>query len=127
MANTGEPLINVVICERVKDADRRELWPDQEFMPLLAQTSQATGGQAEPTPSMVRTRNVVSPTPSLGDSVPQGALMGQRVEEARKSESGPVTGPIGVALPGATSPHVKARRLLAGLGSRENLINRPRR
>ena len=54
MANSSEPLINVVKDRRAKGAERLEpkgTWPGVESVPFSLADKTATGGQAEPTPS----------------------------------------------------------------------------
>jgi hypothetical protein len=66
--------------------------------------------------------NVVSPLSSRRDSLSQGRLIGQRVQECGKSEGPSVMAGIGGASQDDTLP-AQAGRLPQGLSSRENLAN----
>ncbi len=64
MANRCEPLLNVVIDTKPKMLRGLSVVGSEGPSSSDADTM-TTGGEAEPTPSMVRLRNVVSRLPSL--------------------------------------------------------------
>lgn len=74
-----------------------------------------------------KSRNTVSPTPSLRVAEPQGLAMGQWVEEDGESEGHPVMGWIGVKPGGDITPRDKRADFHHGLSSRENWQNHYRK
>jgi hypothetical protein len=67
MANSGELLINVVSTSKPKPLigwDPKVRGPVQGYPPSPAVTVTATGGEAEPNPSVIPPWNVVSPSSS---------------------------------------------------------------
>lgn len=124
MVNGSEPLVNVVIDTTPKVLRGVLCGPVRGFLVLPTQTKVTTGEEAEPNPSVVCTRNVVSPSPSrkrVGAS--RDEPTGRRVEEEGESERRSVTERIGVE----TLSHAKAGRLPSGLSARESMANRQRR
>jgi hypothetical protein len=122
MVNTGEPLINVVNRNKPKTLRglrQKARGPAQEFSPLLAQTAAPPADRRDLQPPTVRTRNVVSPSPSLGVSTPQGALTERRVQDEGGSEGRPVMGRIGGAPTWQQTPHASAQTSLESLLTRE--------
>ncbi len=124
MVNVSEPLVNVVIDTAPKVLRGAFCGPVRGFEVLPTQTKVTTGEEAGPNPSVVRTRNVVSPSPSrkrVGAS--RDEPTGRRVEEEGESERRSVMERIGIG----TLSRAKAGRLPSGLSARESLANRQRR
>jgi hypothetical protein len=68
MANSGELLINVVRSNKPKaltGLNQKVRGPVQRDLPSPIVVIRATGGEAEPTPSVIHPWNVVSPSSSL--------------------------------------------------------------
>ena len=100
MANSGELLINVVRTSKPKTLiglNQNGTWPGAGASPFPCRRCRATGGQAEPKPSVIHPRNVVRPSSSLrGRPAARWSPMGRRVEDEGRSERHPVVGWIGV-------------------------------
>jgi hypothetical protein len=125
MANPGELPINVVRTNKpkaLKGLDQKVRGQVQGYPPSPAVAAEATGGEAEPKPSVIHPWDVVSPSSSLRVGPPQGAPMGRRVEDEGGSEGRSVIGRIGVEPP-ARSPHAKAGRLPSGVSARDRPNN----
>jgi hypothetical protein len=94
--------------QQAKGADRLEpkgQWPRAGVSPFPGRRCRATGEQAEPTPSVIRPWNVVSPSSSLrGRPAVRWSPMGRRVGDEGRSERCPVIGRIGVEPPGEITP-----------------------
>ena len=102
MANSSELLINVVRSSKPKalrGLNQKVRGQAQGVLPSPAVTVAATGGEAEPKPSVIHPWNVVSPSSSLrGRPAARWSPMGRRVEDEGRSERRPVIGWIGVAF-----------------------------
>ena len=100
MANSGELLINVVRSNKPKalrGLNQKVRGQVQRDLPSPVVVVGATGGEAEPTPSVIHPWNVVSPSSSLrGRPAARGSPMGRRVEEEGGSQRRPVMGRIRV-------------------------------
>jgi hypothetical protein len=123
MANSGELPINVVRTSKPKaltGLNQKVRGQVQGDPPSPAVAVAATGGEAEPKPSVVRPWNVVSPSSSLGGRPAARRLpTGRRVEEEGGSEGRPVMGRIGVEPLGEITPRE------SGLTSLRCLRTRP--
>ena len=99
-ANSGELPINVVRTSKPKmltGLNQDGTWPGAGASPFPCRRCRATGEQAEPKPSGIRPRNVVSPSSSLrGRPAARRSPMGRRVEDEGESECRPVIGRIGI-------------------------------
>ena len=108
MANSGELLINVVRSNKPKaltGLNQKVRGQVQRDLPSPVVVVRATGGEAEPTPSVIHPWNVVSPSSSSrGRPSARRLLMGRRVEDGGKSECRPITGRIGVEPPRRDHP-----------------------
>src|SRR5208283_3561620 len=100
MANSSELLINVVRSSKPKaltGLNQKVRGQVQRDLPSPVVVVRATGGEAEPKPSVVHPWNVLSPSSSSrGRPSARGLLMGWRVEEEGGSECRPVIGRIRV-------------------------------
>jgi hypothetical protein len=108
MANSGELPINVVRSSKPKaliGLNQTVRGQVQGPLPSPAVAIVATGGEAEPTPSLIHPWNVVSPSSSFrGRPSARRSPMGRRVEDGGRSECPPVTGRIGVEPFGEITP-----------------------
>jgi hypothetical protein len=108
MANSGELLINVVRSNKPKalrGLNQKVRGQVQRDHPSPVVVVGATGGEAEPTPSVIHPWNVVSPSSSFrGRPSARRLLMGRRVEDEGRSECPAVTGGIGVESSGEITP-----------------------
>src|SRR5208337_768282 len=108
MANSGELLINVVRSSKPKalrGLNQKVRGQVQGCLPSPVVAVGATGGEAEPKPSMIHPWNVVSPSSSSrGRPSARRLLMGRRAEDGGRSECPPVTGGIGVESSGEITP-----------------------
>ena len=102
MANSGELLINVVRSNKpkaLKGLNQKVRGQVQRDLPSPVVVVRATGGEAEPTPSVIHPWNVVSPSSSLrGRLAARRSPMGWRVGDEGGSQRRPVIGRIGVEL-----------------------------
>ena len=100
MANPGELPINAVRTDKPKalrGLNQKVRGQVQRDLPSPVVVVGATGGEAEPTPSVIRPWNVVSPSSSpRGRPAVRRSPMGRRVEDEGGSECRPVMGRIGV-------------------------------
>jgi hypothetical protein len=100
MANSGELLINVVRTHEPKalrGSDQKVRGQVQGYPPSPAVTVTATGGEAEPNPSVIHPWNVVNPSSSpRGRPSARGSPMGRRVKDEGGSECRSVIERIGV-------------------------------
>jgi hypothetical protein len=98
MANSGELLINVVRSNKPKalrGLSQKVRGQVQRDLPSPVVVIRATGGEAEPTPSVIHPWNVVSPSSSSrGRPSARRLLMGRRVEDEGGSERRPVIGRV---------------------------------
>lgn len=124
--STSQLLISIVTRTEAKDADRLRLRWAHGLISPVSWAANAAGVERAPKPILWHTRNVVSPSGSLGESDPQGKPLARWVGEDGKSERRPVMGRIGVAG-GPTAPHAQAGRLPSGHPARESKANRLRR
>src|SRR4051794_32145785 len=108
MANSGELLINVVRSNKPKalrGLNQTVRGQVQRDLPSPVVVIPATGGEAEPTPSLIHPWNVVSPSSSSrGRLSARRLLMGRRGEDEGRSEGCPITGQIGVESSGKITP-----------------------
>ena len=108
MANSSELLINVVRSSKPKaltGLNQKVRGQVQRDLPSPVVVVRATGGEAEPTPSVIHPWNVLSPSSSSrGRPSARRLLMGRRVEDGGRSECPPVTGGIGVESSGEIIP-----------------------
>ena len=121
MANPGELPINVVRTSKPKalrGLDQKVCGQVQGCPPSPAVAVGATGGEAEPKPSVIHPWDVVSPSSSLRVGPPRGAPMGRRVEDEGGSEGRSVTGRIGVEPPGEITPRESGLTSLGCLRTR---------
>jgi len=121
MANPGELPINAVRTNKPKalrGLDQKVRGPVQGSPPSPAVAVGATGGEAEPKPSVIHPWDVVSPSSSLGVGPPQGAPMGRRVADEGGSEGRSVIGRIGVEPPGEITPRESGPTSLGCLRTR---------
>jgi len=121
MANPGELLINVVRSSKPKalrGLNQKVRGQVQGYLPSPAVTVVATGGEAEPKPSVTHPWNVVSPSSSLRVGPPQGVLMERRVEDEGGSERRPVIERIGVEPSGEITPRESGLTSLGCLRTR---------
>ena len=121
MANPGELPINAVRTSKPKalrGLDQKVCGQVQGYPPSPAVAVGATGGEAEPKPSVIHPWDVVSPSSSLRVGPPQGAPMGRRVEDEGGSEGRSVTGRIGVEPPGEITPRESGLTSLGCLRTR---------
>src|SRR3954470_13212354 len=99
-ANSGELPINVVRSNKPKaliGLNQKVRGQVQRDLPSPVVVVRATGGEAEPTPSVIHPWNVVSPSSSpRGRPTARWSPMGRRVEDEGGSECHPVIGWIGV-------------------------------
>src|SRR5262249_41815793 len=106
--NLGELPINVVRTSKPKmliGLNQKGTWPGAGVSPFPCRRCRATGEQAEPTPSVIRPWNVVSPSSSLrGRPAVRRSPMGRRVGDEGGSERRPVIGRIGVEPSGEITP-----------------------
>ena len=104
MANSGELPINVVRSNKPKaltGLNQKVRGQVQRDLPSPVVVVRATGGEAEPKPSVIHPWNVVSPSSSLrGTPAVKRSPMGRRVKDGGRSESRPVIGRIGVETSG---------------------------
>ena len=107
-ANSGELLINVVRTSKPKaltGLNQTVRGQVQGPLPSPVVAVDATGGEAEPTPSVIHPWNVVNPSSSLrGRPAARRSPTGRRVEDGGRSEGRPVTGRIGVESSGKITP-----------------------
>ena len=91
MANSGELLINVVRTNKPKaltGLNQKVSGQVQGCLPSPAVTVGATGGEAEPKPSVVHPWNVVSPSSSSrGRPSARRLSMGRRVEDGEEANA----------------------------------------
>ena len=122
MANSSELLINVVRSNKPKalrGLNQKVRGQVQRDLPSPVVVVRATGGEAEPTPSVIHPWNVVSPSSSSrGRPSARRLLMGWRVEDEGRSECPPVTGGIGVEPPGEITPRESGPTSLGCLRTR---------
>jgi hypothetical protein len=122
MANSSELLINVVRSSKPKalrGLNQKVRGQAQGVLPSPAVTVAATGGEAEPKPSVVHPWNVVSPSSSSrGRPSARGLPMGRRVEDEGGSECRPVIERIGVEPPGEIIPRESGLTSLGCLRTR---------
>jgi hypothetical protein len=108
MANSGELLINVVRSNKPKalrGLNQKVRGQVQRDLPSPVVVVGATGGEAEPTPSLIHPWNVVSPSSSFrGRPSARRLPMGRRVEDEGRSECPAVTAGIGVESSGEITP-----------------------
>jgi hypothetical protein len=108
MANSGELPINVVRTSKPKmliGLNQNGTWPSAGVFPFPGRRCRATGEQAEPTPSVIHSWNVVSPSPSpRGRPSARGSPMGRRVKDEGRSEGRSVIERIGVEPPRRDHP-----------------------
>ena len=90
MANSSELPINVVRTSKPKmltGLNQNGTWPGAGVSPFPGRRCRATGGEAEPTPSVIHPWNVVSPSSSpRGRPSARGSPMGRRVKDEGGSE-----------------------------------------
>ena len=122
MANSGELLINVVRSNKPKalrGLNQKVRGQVQGYPPSPAVAVGATGGEAEPKPSVIHPWNVVSPSSSLrGRPAARRSPMGRRVEDEGGSECRPVTGRIRVEPSGEITPRESGLTSLGCLRTR---------
>jgi hypothetical protein len=122
MANSGELLINVVRSNKPKalrGLNQKVRGQVQRDLPSPVVVVRATGGEAEPTPSVIHPWNVVSPSSSSrGRPSARRLLMGRRVEDEGRSECPAVTGGIGVESSGEITPRESGPTSLGCLRTR---------
>ncbi len=109
--NPGEPLLNVVRRNKPKTLtglSQKACGPAEEFPSLLSQTPAPPANRRDLPHARVCTRNVVSPSSSLGESGPQGTPMGWRVWEDGRSQRRSVMGRIGGEPSGNIPPRESA-------------------
>jgi hypothetical protein len=123
MANSGELLINVVRSNKPKalrGLNQKVRGRVQRDLPSPVVVVRATGGEAEPTPSLIHPWNVVSPSSSSrGRPSARRLLMGRRVEDGGRSECPAVTGGIGVESSGEITPRESGPTSLGSFITRE--------
>ena len=123
MANSGELLINVVRSSKPKalrGLNQKVRGQVQRDLPSPVVVVRATGGEAEPTPSVIHPWNVVSPSSSSrGRPSARRLLMGRRVEDEGRSECPPVIGGIGVESSGEITPRESGPTSLGSFVTRE--------
>src|SRR5262249_38497177 len=89
-ANLGELPINVVRTSKPKmltGLNQKGTWPGAGVSPFPGRRCRATGGEAEPTPSVIHPWNVVSPSSSpRGRPSARGLPTGRRVKDEGGSE-----------------------------------------
>ena len=122
MANSGELLINVVRTHEPKalrGSNQKVRGQVQGYPPSPAVTVTATGGEAEPNPSVIHPWNVVNPSSSpRGRPSARGSPMGRRVEDEGGSECRSVIERIGVEPPGEITPRESGPTSLGCLRTR---------
>jgi len=127
MANTCEPLINVVRSNKPKGLrglDQKGMWPGGGA-PVSPPADVAPPADRRSLPHpRVLVWNVGNPYPSLWESEPQGEPIGVRAWDAGGSERHPVMGWRGVEPCGNITPRASGLTSHAGLASRETLANR---
>jgi hypothetical protein len=108
MANSGELLINVVRTSKPKmltGLDQNGTWPGARASPFPCRRCRATGGEAEPKPSVIRPWNVISLSSSpWGRPAARRSPMGRQVGDEGGSERPPISGRIGVEPSGEITP-----------------------
>ena len=122
MANSGELPINVVRTSKPKmliGLNQKGTWPSAGVSLFPCRRCRATGGEAEPKPSVIRPWNVISPSSSLRVGRPQGMPMGRRVEDEGGSEYRSVIGRIGVEPSGEITPRESGLTSLGSFVTRE--------
>lgn len=120
--NLGEPLLNVVNRNKPKTLrglSQKARGQDRGLLYLPTQTPAPPADRRDLQHPVGQTRNVVSPSSSPGESTPQGAPMGRRVQDEGESEGPPVMGGIGVAPTGNSTPHESGPTSLGSLRTRE--------
>ena len=122
-ANSGELLINVVRSNKPKalrGLNQKVRGQVQRDLPSPVVVIRATGGEAEPPPSLIHPWNVVSPSSSFrGRPAARRSPTGRRVEDEGRSEGRPITGRIGVASSGKITPRESGPTSLGSFLTRE--------
>jgi hypothetical protein len=122
-ANSGELPINVVRSNKPKaliGLNQKVRGQVQRDLPSPVVVVRATGGEAEPTPSVIHPWNVVSPSSSpRGRPTARWSPMGRRVEDEGRSERRPVIGRIGVESSGEITPRESEPTSLGSFVTRE--------
>ena len=123
MANSSELLINVVRSSKPKaltGLNQKVRGQVQRDLPSPVVVVRATGGEAEPKPSVVHPWNVLSPSSSSrGRPSARRLLMGRRVKDEGRSECPPVAGGIGVESSGEITPRESGPTSLGSFVTRE--------
>ena len=130
MANTCEPLLNVVRTNKPKGLSgldqkvrgQAEVFP--HCLPQMTRHRRTGGAYLIHGTCTERGKPVALPE---GKAPPQGAPMAVRVEDAGASERHSVMGWIGVTPDGNITPRASGLTSHAGLVAREPLANRLRR
>jgi hypothetical protein len=121
-ANSGEPLINAVRSGKPKaliGLDQKVRGQAQRDLPSPAVAVRATGGEAEPAPSVIHPWNVVNPSSSLrGRPAARRSPTGRWVKDGGRSEGRPVMGRIGVESSGEITPRESGPTSLGSLVTR---------
>ena len=123
MANSSELLINVVRSSKPKaltGLNQKVRGQVQRDLPSPVVVVRATGGEAEPKPSVIHPWNVLSPSSSSrGRPSARRLLMGRRVKDEGRSECPPVAGGIGVESSGEITPRESGPTSLGSFVTRE--------
>ena len=123
MANPGELPINVVRSNKPKTLrglNQTVCGQVQGLLPSPVVAVAATGGEAEPKPSLIHSWNVVSPSSSSwGRLSARRWPMGRRVKDGGRSERRPVIGRIGVESSGEITPRESGPTSLGSFVTRE--------
>jgi hypothetical protein len=102
-ANSGELPINAVRTSEPKmliGLNQNGTWPSAGVSPFPCRRCRATGGEAEPNPSVIHPWNVVSPSSSSrGRPSARSSPMGRRVKDEGGSKGRSVIERIGVEPP----------------------------
>ena len=120
-ANSSELPINVVRTSKPKaltGLNQKVSGLGLGAPPSPGRRCRATGDQAEPTSSVIRPWNVVSPSSSLGVGPPQGGPMGWRVGDEGGSQRRTVIGRTGVEPPSEITPRESGPTSLGCLRTR---------
>ena len=122
MANSSELPINVVRTSKPKalrGLNQKVRGQVQGYPPSPAVAVTATGGEAEPNPSVIHPWNVVSPSSSLrGRPSARRSPMGRRVKDEGESQCRSVIERIGVEPPGEITPRESGPTSLGCLRTR---------
>ena len=122
MVSTFELLINAVTANKPKaltGLNQKVRGQVQRVLPSPVVVVPATGGEAEPKPSVIHPWDVVSPSSSLrGRPAARWSPTGRRVKDEGRSECRPVIGRIGVESSGEIIPRESGPTSLGSLVTR---------